>query len=529
MPTLLFRFPGGRYHATPWGHHVNEGLVEWPPSPWRILRALVATGYTKLGWTQVPDAARELIETLATTLPTYRLPNATVAHTRHYMPTGKLEKGRERTTLVFDTWAEVGRGTLAVRWDCQLSASGSAELQALARVMDYLGRSESWVDVEVLPDSVVFAEGAEAVPHREGLRLSQGHEQVPLMAPESPLSYATWRTSAVTAAIASLTTAKGKKPAPAKLKKVMEPYPEDLIECLQKDTAWWKSFRWSQPPGARKVLYWRPSDSLSVGVPVFVSRHRSAPVEMALLALTTASGNAGALPSVSRGLPQAEMLHRALVARAGLGEAVDCPELTGRAGDGTPLKGHRHAHIIPLDLDDDGRLDHVVIHAPMGLGAAAQQAVRHLKRTWTKGGVGELRVAVAGFGGMDLLRGLPDGLGRAASRVLGPEDAGCHTWCSITPFVAPRFMKRRGLNTLEGQVLAELSSRKLPPARVEVLPWTGQILRMRHAVRVRRPPAAPPPVDAGVALRLTFEQPVRGPLTLGYGSHFGLGLFGADG
>src|SRR5437867_3663314 len=49
-PTLLLRFPGRRYHATPWGHHVNEGLIEWPPSPWRLLRALLATGYTKLGW-----------------------------------------------------------------------------------------------------------------------------------------------------------------------------------------------------------------------------------------------------------------------------------------------------------------------------------------------------------------------------------------------------------------------------------------------------------------------------------------------
>ena len=28
MPTLRLQFPGGRYHATPWGHHVNEGLVE---------------------------------------------------------------------------------------------------------------------------------------------------------------------------------------------------------------------------------------------------------------------------------------------------------------------------------------------------------------------------------------------------------------------------------------------------------------------------------------------------------------------
>ena len=49
MPiSVTIRFSAGRFHATPWGHHVNEGLPEWPPSPWRLLRALVATWKRKL-------------------------------------------------------------------------------------------------------------------------------------------------------------------------------------------------------------------------------------------------------------------------------------------------------------------------------------------------------------------------------------------------------------------------------------------------------------------------------------------------
>lgn len=62
MPTLKLRFPGGRYHATPWGHHVNEGLIEWPPSPWRLLRALIACGFTTQHWSEVPPLARSLID-----------------------------------------------------------------------------------------------------------------------------------------------------------------------------------------------------------------------------------------------------------------------------------------------------------------------------------------------------------------------------------------------------------------------------------------------------------------------------------
>ncbi len=41
MIVLELRFPAGRFHATPWGRHVNEGAVEWPPSPWRLMRALI--------------------------------------------------------------------------------------------------------------------------------------------------------------------------------------------------------------------------------------------------------------------------------------------------------------------------------------------------------------------------------------------------------------------------------------------------------------------------------------------------------
>ena len=42
MFALAIRFVAGRYHATPWGRHVNEADVAWPPEPWRLLRAFVA-------------------------------------------------------------------------------------------------------------------------------------------------------------------------------------------------------------------------------------------------------------------------------------------------------------------------------------------------------------------------------------------------------------------------------------------------------------------------------------------------------
>lgn len=529
MATLVLRFPSGRYHATPSGHHVNEGLVEWPPSPWRLLRALIATGYATQHWRDVPDAARRLLLTLASELPTYRLPISSVAHSRHYMPLGVLDKSREKTTLVLDAWANVGDGELAVRWPCSLDAEPGALLERLAVNLGYLGRSESWVEARSVGDDLPLPAGIDVTPHEEGARLAGGLELVRLLAPETPDDYAAWRASRLETERAAKPPPKGRKGARTS-KSAVSPalvYPEDLLDALQRDTAWWKQLRWSAPPGSREVLYARPVDALTVSPPARPARRSPPPVTTMLLALTTPSGSRSALPVAARALPQAELLHQALVARAGGGGRVDCPELTGRDTDGRVLTGHKHAHLLPVDLDEDGHLDHIVIYAPGGLGPRAQQAVRAVRRTWTKGSVGDLHVALAGAGAVQDLRDLPVPLRGGVHKLLGAAVCGARIWRSATPFVPPRHLKARGRNTLAGQVAAELASRGLPDAAVEVIPWNQDTLPLRHFIRVRQRRGVPPPADMGFALQLVFPEPVPGPLALGYAAHFGLGRFAA--
>lgn len=527
MPTMLLRFPGGRYHATPHGHHVNEGLVEWPPSPWRLLRALIATGYATHHWMVVPPVGRRLFEALADSLPIFSLPKATLGHSRHYMPLATLDKGREKTTLVFDAWADVGDGELMVRWDCTLDDEARALFETLVNHLGYLGRSESWVLGSVLADDASLPRGNESFPHVVGKHPGQGWEQVLLLAVEQPRIYAEWRRMQVAEALRELPLPEGKKNPPAALLKKRKaaeaPFPIDALDCLQRDTEWWKKHRWSQAPGSRRVLYWRRSDALSVGTVRNNTKTLSQPVEAMLFALTTPSGSKSALPEVARTLPQAELIHRSLVGKAGKGRLVHCPELTGRDEHGSPLKGHRHAHILPIDLDRDGHLDHVLIYAHMALGHEAQRAIRGLRQTWTKRGP-DLQVALAGQGNLHDLSRVAEPLREGILSLSGGTD-GSRFWVSATPLVLPRHAKRRGPNTLEGQINAELTSRGYPIARVELLPWDDQTLKLRHAIRVRRSPAKPPPADAGHAVRLIFEAPVHGPISLGYASHFGLGLF----
>jgi CRISPR-associated protein Csb2 len=161
----------------------------------------------------------------------------------------------------------------------------------------------------------------------------------------------------------------------------------------------------------------------------------------------------------------------------------------------------------------------------MGLGDDAQRAIRTMRETWTKGGVGELQVALAASGSVEMLRTLREPLRRSIERLLGPA-TGCCEWVSLTPFVPPRFIKKRGAHTLEGQINAELRSRGLPEAmEVEVL--CEESKNFRHFV-VSRSGGKVPPQNLALCVRIKLVRSLsgdHGPLTLGYGAHFGLGLF----
>lgn len=361
---------------------------------------------------------------------------------------------------------------------------------------------------------------------------------------EGRRQFETWRAARLEEALADLSLPEGRKPTRALLArqaKAAAPYPADLLDCLQKDTTWLRSHGWNRPPGSRRVFYWRPTDAVSIGALKMKAAVRSKPrVEAMLLSLTNDSRNDHALPPVNRTLPQAELLHRAFVGIAAR-RGTPPPELTGRDGNGRPLGGpHEHAHINPLDLDGDGHLDHILVWAPGGLGADAQAAIRAARTTFAKGGIEPLRLALAATGGLSDLVRLPGEYCRRIDRLTRSTSS----WQSVTPFVPPRYVKARGKNSLEGQIRAELRSRgfpdpvamerlaPIPPKQSDTAPAGGSVTardatawrRFRHFkfVRQRGPE---PPFACGFAIRLEFEHPIPGPIAIGYGSHFGLGLF----
>lgn len=139
---LHVRFIAGRYHATAWGHHVNEGAIDWPPSPHRLLRALYAQSFRLPA--PCDTALRASLMRKLAAPPAYHVPNYTGGHTRHYMPGKKPER-------VIDAFVAVAPADrLVVQWgDAELSADEHGLLRELTRGLTYLGRAESWCEAVV--------------------------------------------------------------------------------------------------------------------------------------------------------------------------------------------------------------------------------------------------------------------------------------------------------------------------------------------------------------------------------------------
>ena len=548
MTTVAIHFIARRYHATPWDAHVNEGRIEWPPSPWRILRSLIAVGYAKHAWLDAPEpVAISLIEKLASAPPSFWLPPAVETHTRHYMPQGKIEKGSEKVAKVFDAHLRFTEPepTLLVRYDVDLEPSETECLGRLVAGLAYLGRAEGWVeaslqeeldDGQVLPERWATARAGAALGGSPAKTAS-----IRLLCSQPPETFRKWRREAAEAeaqiAEKSLRAAneeKNKKTTPAALKKARtkaaEPFPADFIDCLQLRTSVWQKQGWPRPPGSQWSDYNLPDklfDSSLLVPPARVPEHDRKGCDTILLAID-GDGKRGTLrPSIKRGILLAEVLHQAAISKAGHHQTIgSVPEIIGRDANRKPLQNHQHAHWIPLDLQRKGSIDHVLVYAPGGFSRPAIRAVSAINHAYAKG-IHDLGVNMVGQG---QLEDFAEQLLRSGVRpeALRPFQR-AQVWQSVRPLVLRQSI-RKGNRRPENQLRSELQSRGFPDP-VSVTFWPDQESSRRglkgHVLR-RKPNKPQPPFERSWGVTIEFAEPVSGPISLGYGSHFGLGLFEAQ-
>ncbi|SNR88095.1 CRISPR-associated protein Csb2 [Haloechinothrix alba] len=464
--TLALSFPWGRYHATPWGRHVNEGAVELPPSPWRLLRALYAVWCNR-----VPDLDEQTVHALLDNLsvpPAVFVPAHTIAHTRHYYPDTKHTEINVSVDRTLDAFAVFDReAELAVQWPGTLPETQYAALAKLAGSLPYFGRADSVCEARVAQDwrpdrhdTWMPVDVAEFVPAES--------EVTTVLAPERPLS------------IDSLAA------------RPMDVRKGGLLF----------------PTGTKFLGYQLTSPAPRPPTPKPVRTEKVTTVRFAVAQ--------PAAPKATEALVYTDLLRQAALSK--LGNERTGTEFTVLGGKDAATHAartdHRHAHFLPVL--EAGRLSALVVWAPDGIPHDELEALYSVDRLRTKiNDRWRLTVRVAGTGPVE---------------TVAPELAGtARHWRSIMPFTPSRHCKERHdwAEFLRAEIVRELGYRgKKADAEIELMDgnWVGY-RRYRPTARMRRDRKHGQANKPSAFLGLRFDQAVPGPLALGHLSHFGLGLF----
>ena len=505
MIAFAFRFPAGRYHATPWGRHANEADVAWPPEPVRILRALIATWWRKAGHERFPKTLLDdLIDSLSAEPPVFRLPNAVHTHTRAYMPAPSDKK------LIYDAFLRLEpNAELIVAWpSVTLTPEQTALTAHLLERLGYLGRAESWASARIIEN---WDGEVNACPRAKDSPLDESTTPTDIAVPLPSAAWAERRTQFLDSA---------KNMTKAKKNLLIRTLPERLADALAVDTGDWQKAGWSSPPPLRNLIYDRPP----IGpLPKFQPRRR--------LSQACQPGQPEVARFVLAGRPQPrieEALKIGEIARAALmsGGGEPPPEFSGRNANGPRRDdpAHAHAFFLPEDADEDGLIDHLVVYCRYGFSHTARQRLDRLNRLWLAHG-----------------RAIDDGeRGRkewrlALEDIASPEDFApassllrrSREWTGITPYLMPWHAKRN-FGAVE-QITREIRQRGIFPALSNVVALDQSACPRRaaafHRIRSRR--GLVQPDRLGCFLTLTFAEPLVGPLALGFACHYGLGLFTA--
>jgi CRISPR-associated protein Csb2 len=490
------RFPLGVYNAV---SVTTPPDPEWPPSPLRLIGALLAAAHGRPG--RNPDPDRRLIQLLCEAPPplvqapwaarigdvagpddVFMLRGATRWVSRNYVKSNEglstRNLGRERSE-VSKAGVAVGEAQLAFLWpDLELAKDQLAELQQLAADVAFLGtaRSPAIVTVdaeETAVDADVWAPLDESAAPRAA---------VPVRVPHAATLSAFDRREGLRASKSKLEGA-GMVPTIATGHTILYRPPRGAATA-EVDPRWWG-----------EVIVLAVDDERSELIPkVGASYLFARGVRMALLGAYGEEGTPNEAP----------------------------PALRARGSD-------PHCAIVPLPMATgprpDWRIRGVAFILPSPDRAAQihderQRIVRGLARLAGPSGDGSRRfVQIPGAGRVWLRE--PDAR-RAAQRTLrtdlymGPARA----WRTLTPVVHSRWRKE-SQGGLLGQVEADCRHVNLPA------PESVRTVRGGHRMI---PPEQLPEEWRGLLggpsshLELTFPQPVRGPILLGRARHFGLGL-----
>jgi CRISPR-associated protein Csb2 len=489
MVTIGIRFITGRYHATPWGRHVNEGVPEWPPSQWRILRALISCWQLTMpstGW----DEVGPILEILAGHPPHYVLPPATIGHARYFMPWGK--KGISDRTLVFDSFVALDpEAEVLVIWPyAALEIRQEETLSQILAHLSYLGRAESWCDARLVQVSGIVRPNC--FPARPGEAVDSALEPVRILTVRDGL--------------------RG----------------DQLVQALTIETGHMRRVqRLLDPPGSQWSIYLRPRNCFEVRYSMTARHAANWPARATEPTVARYILCSDYRLPITQALTVGELARRSAMAMYGrLHDGGRSKILSGKDEDGRPLRGHVHAYYIATDEDEDGWLDHLTIYSRAGFSPGEREALARLSVLNPGQGRPEMRLLMLGIAPATQFSSAVAWLGLST------------VWESRTPFMLVRYPKVRR----DGSPKLDSTGTQIdgPEAQFQAVdPGLPNIVSIERIPTLRcrnrdiswlsfrrwRSRGKGPALGVGYGFRVMFDAPTHGPMLLGYGCHFGLGQF----
>jgi len=491
-------FPLGRFHATPWRvNPYDDPHGEWPPSPWRLVRAVTARWYQLAREVEeIPGLAQleKLQEALCKSSYAFHLPTDARKGSplRQYHPTDfgwrPAEKKKAGTrsygiSLVQDNYwsvppdAPVWWFVEGYDWTDELLAVLS---QCLTRIT-YFGRAETFTRIRLAcPDDEI---------------------------PEANCTLADKRTA-------------GTAP-------VLSPLEDATREDIERTTDNPEAVKRTVPPGAQWLYAKRPvrpaarerrrlpQHRADCHLMQFAIGWNVAPERRAIVRLTSRFRGA-----VLRELLKLKTGGSAKSwSQASRKVREEVALMTGKDANGIALEGHRHTEFFAwCDKRSPTRL--LVWRGSSAFDADEQNAILLAAArdvSWAAAGsdTDEWKVRLIP---LDLDVPPPPGFDSQSSRV----------WESVTPYVPPRHHLRGGKGR-EGESFAEQILREIRARRIAEdveVELVGEPLWVSvHVPRRESHKRAFIGDRRGQMVRLRFATPVVGPIRLGHSSSFGLGLF----
>ena len=482
MLTIKICFLNGAYHATPWGKHVNDGVPEWPPSVWRLLRAMISswkTVHSELS----DDVVWPILQKLIDELPSFELPDASVSHTRYYVPMD------DEKMLIMSTFVIVGDRPTYIIWnDIDLNQSQRSILKQIVETIHYFGRAESRCSISIDSNS-----HNPNCTHIDNYDLRADVDIARVLVPNKKSTF-------VDLCILG----------------------KDLDKSFNAVTVTASQLQnrnYIDPPGARWVYYRRPTNCFEEKRTGSTKTSQLPRIELIRYVI-----GGSIKPSIKDTMRVGDLMRSACMAIYGRNNDMNTSyTFSGKDDHGRPLTEHMHAFYLPTYEAQKKVLDHITVVARGGFDKKELDVLLSVQKLY-RHRIIDTQLIFQGCGLLDNFRDVP---------ILKESRA----WISSTPLILTRHTKYRGkggdkhiVDGPEEQIRAEIRNRygslsilrdiKMEDSHTNIF---GTSIKPRDFFRWRRHGS----VGDGrtYKVRLEFERPVQGPITLGYGSHFGLGMF----